>query len=204
MRQSAKPTAIVLAAGRSSRMGEEHKLLLPWGEKRIVQVVVETLLEAPLKDIVVVTGHQRGEVERLLRDYPLQLMHNPRFGEGMSTSIGTGVEAAGAETGGYLFALGDMPRVGRETIAALCAAFSENTDSIIVPAANGQRGNPVVFSSSLRDGLLRLEGDRGAKVLLQRHADRVVEVAVEDRGIFVDVDTPEAYREAVGDAERGR
>lgn len=196
-------TAIVLAAGRSTRMQERNKLLLPWGEKRIVQAVVETLLEVPLAEVVVVTGHQCAEVEEVLQDYPLRLVHNADYAEGLSTSIRAGVEVAAASSG-YLFALGDMPRLKGETVVQLCDVFSEHEDAIVVPAVSGQRGNPVVFASCYREELLHLEGDRGAKPLLQKYADRVVQVEVEDQGIFVDVDTPEAYQKAVEEGGLGR
>jgi len=195
-------TAIVLAAGRSTRMQERNKLLLPWGEKRIVQAVVETLLEVPLAEVVVVTGHQCAEVEEVLRGYALRLVHNPYYAEGLSTSIRAGVEVAAS--GGYLFALGDMPRLKGETVIQLCDVFSEHEDVIVVPTVSGQRGNPVVFSNCYREELLHLEGDRGAKSLFQKHASRVVEVEVEDQGIFVDVDTPEAYQKAVEEGGLGR
>ena len=195
-------TAIVLAAGRSTRMQQGNKLLLPWGEKRIVQAVVETLLEVPLAEVVVVTGHQCAEVAEVLRGYALRLVHNPHYAEGLSTSIRAGVEVAAS--GGYLFALGDMPRLKGETVVQLCNTFFEYAAAIVVPTANGQRGNPVVFASCYREELLDLEGDRGAKSLLQKYADRMVEVEVEDQGIFVDVDTPEAYQKAVEEGGLGR
>ena len=93
------PTAIVLAAGRSTRMQERNKLLLPWGEKRIVEVVVETLAGAPLTEVVVVTGHQHAAVEEALRDCAVRLVHNPHYAEGLSTSIRAGVEAAQGSSG---------------------------------------------------------------------------------------------------------
>jgi molybdenum cofactor cytidylyltransferase len=187
--------AIVLAAGRSTRMQEHNKLLLPWGGKRIVQVVVETLLSISFEEVVVVVGHQRDAVEEALADYPLQLVHNPGYAEGLSTSIERGVEAAGADVHGYLFALGDMPQVKSATINELCRAFFwGTTDAIVLPTVQGRRGNPVVFSGSYRAQLLQLEGDRGARPLMQKYAAKVLEVAVEDPGILLDVDTPEVYR----------
>ena len=88
-------TAIVLAAGRSTRMQTHNKLLLPWGEKRMLQVVVDTLSTFPFEKVVVVVGHQRHEIEQLLRGYALSMVHNEQYAEGMSTSIRKGVEAVG-------------------------------------------------------------------------------------------------------------
>ena len=189
--------AIVLAAGRSTRMSGHNKLLLPWGEKCIVQAVVETLLDASLAEIVVVTGHQRDKVEILLRDYPLHFAPNPHYAEGLSTSIRRGVEAAGKEVAGYLFALGDMPRISSATIDKLCTTFLQHADPIVVPTADGKRGNPVLFASSYREDLRQLKGDQGAKPLVHKYADKVKDVPVDDPGIFIDMDTPQAYHTAV-------
>ncbi len=190
--------AIVLAAGRSTRMQEHNKLLLPWGEKRIVQVVVEKLLRVSFEEVVVVVGHERAQVEGVLGGYPVRLVYNPGYAEGLSTSIRQGVEAVRANVDGYLFALGDMPWGRSETIQELCRAFFRGEEgSIVVPKVSGDRGNPVVFSSSYRRELLQLKGDQGARPLVRQHAEKVIEVAVEDPGILLDVDTPEAYRAGV-------
>lgn len=186
--------AIVLAAGRSTRMQDSNKLLLPWGGKRILQVVAETLLKVPLAQVLVVVGHQREQVQALLAGYPVQTVYNPRYAEGLSTSVRRGVEEAGAQLDGYLFALGDMPQVAPETLWQLCRSFSlHGQNGIAVPTFQGQRGNPVVIGKEYRAELLQLEGDRGARSLVQKHAQRVIEVPVDDPGIFVDVDTPQTY-----------
>ena len=190
--------AVVLAAGRSTRMQEKNKLLLPWGDRLIVQVVVEALLRVSFAEVVVVVGHQREQVGWALADYPVRLVHNPGYAQGLSTSIACGVEAARGDVGGYLFALGDMPRVKPQTIDELCRVFSMGAaGAIALPTLQGRRGNPVVFAGAYRAELLRLEGDRGAKPLVQKYADKVIEVGVEDAGILVDVDTPEVYRSVV-------
>ena len=190
--------AVVLAAGRSTRMQEKNKLLLPWGDRLIVQAVVEVLLSVSLVEVVVVVGHQREEVGWALADYPVRLVDNPGYVQGLSTSIACGVEAARGDAGGYLFALGDMPQVRLQTLRLLCRAFLAGpTGAIALPTLQGRRGNPVVFAGAYRAELLRLEGDRGAKPLVQKYADKVIEVRVEDAGILVDVDTPEVYRSVV-------
>lgn len=187
-------TAILLAAGRSTRMGA-NKLLLPWGEKRVLSAVVENLLSLPLEEVIAVVGHQRAPVEALLAQYPVRIVYNPDYGEGLSTSIKRGVAAASDTTTGYLFALGDMPQVQSSTIVALCRAFSTAPPrSIAVPVLGQQRGNPVLFHRAYREELLQLTGDRGAKSLMQRYPQEVLEVQVDDPGTLLDVDTPEAYR----------
>ena len=192
MTRFADLSGIVLAAGSSSRMEGANKLLLPWKGRCVLQVVVERICEVGLGEVVVVTGHQRAEVEEALSRYPVRLLHNPDFAEGMAASIRVGVEAAGGEQG-YLFALGDMPQIASKTMLKVAEAL-KSSETIAVPVCNGRRGHPVAIGSAYRAALLALTGDRGARPVLEKNAANVVEVAVEDEGIFVDVDTRESYR----------
>ena len=105
-----------------------------------------------------------------------------------------GVEAAIGEQG-YLFALGDMPQITGKTMLKVAEAL-KSSETIAVPVSNGRRGHPVAIGSAHRDALLVLTGDRGARPILAKNAANVVEVSVEDEGIFVDVDTQESYRAA--------
>jgi len=171
-----------------------NKLLLPWKEQCVLQVVVERVCEVSLGEVIVVTGHQRTEVVEALSRYPVRLIHNPDFAEGMATSIRVGVEAAVGEQG-YLFALGDMPQIAGTTMLKVAEAL-KSSDTIAVPVRDGRRGHPVAIGSAHQDALLALTGDRGARPVLEKNAASVVEVPVEDKGIFVDVDTRESYRAA--------
>ena len=194
MTRLANLSGIVLAAGSSSRMEGANKLLLPWQKQCVLQVVVERICEVGLGEVVVVTGHQRIEVEEALSHYPVRLVHNPKFAEGMAASIRVGVEAAIGEQG-YLFALGDMPKIAGTTMLKVAEAL-KSREAIAMPVSNGRRGHPVAIGSAHRAALLALTGDRGARPVLAKNAANVVEVPVEDEGIFVDVDTQESYRAA--------
>ena len=171
-----------------------NKLLLPWKDQCVLQVVVERICEVGLGEVIVVTGHQRVEVEEALIRYPVRLVHNPDFAEGMAASIRVGVEAAVGEQG-YLVALGDMPQIAGKTMLKVAEAL-KSSETIAVPVSNGRRGHPVAIGSAYRDALLALTGDQGARPILAKNAAKVVEIPVEDEGIFVDVDTQESYRTA--------
>ena len=171
-----------------------NKLLLPWQSQCVLQVVVERICEVGLREVVVVTGHQRAEVEETLSCYPVRLVHNPDFVEGMAASIRVGVKAAVGEQG-YLFALGDMPQIAGATMLKVVEAL-KSSETIAVPVYNGRRGHPVAIGSAYRNALLALTGDRGARPVFKKNAANVVEIPVEDEGIFVDVDTRESYRAA--------
>ena len=194
MTRFADLSGIVLAAGSSSRMEGANKLLLPWQKQCVLQVVVERICEVGLGEVIVVTGHQRVEVEEKLSRYPVRLVHNPDFAEGMAASIRVGVEAAVGDQG-YLFALGDMPQIAGTTMLKVAEAL-KSSETIAVPVRDGRRGHPVAIGSAHRAALLALTGDRGARPVLAKNAANLIEVPVEDEGIFVDVDTRESYRAA--------
>ena len=194
MTRFADLSGIVLAAGSSSRMEGANKLLLPWQDQCVLQVVVELICEVGLGEVIVVTGHQQAAIEEALTHYPVRLVHNPDFAEGMAASIRVGVAAAVGEQG-YLFALGDMPQIAGTTMLKVAETL-KSREAIVVPVRDGRRGHPVAIGSAHRDALLALTGDRGARAVLAKNAANVVEVSVEDKGIFVDVDTRESYRAA--------
>lgn len=188
-------SGIVLAAGNSSRMEGGNKLLLPWGEMCVVQSVVEEVCGIGLGEVVVVTGYQGEDVEKTISGYPVRVVHNPDFGEGMASSIRVGVAAAQGK--GYLLVLGDMPKVKGETMGKVVAVMGYEK-VIVVPVIGERWGNPVGVGGAYRDELLGLSGDRGARSIVRKYLGNVIEVEVRDLGIFVDVDTREAYRKARG------
>ncbi|HWL68374.1 MAG TPA: molybdopterin-binding/glycosyltransferase family 2 protein [Geminicoccus sp.] len=186
-------TALVLAAGRSSRMRGANKLLTPIDGKPLVAHVVDAALQSSCDRVVVVTGHMQAELAEALAGRPLTLTHNPDFADGLASSLKAGLAAVPAEADGVLVLLGDMPDIDRRLIDRMIAAFSPaDRRSIVVPVANGRRGNPVLWSSAFFGEMRELAGDAGARALIDRHEDQVAEIAVEHRGPLVDLDTPEA------------
>jgi len=188
-------SAILLAAGRSSRMGESvNKLLLPWGPVQVVEAVVDTILKAGLQELIVVVGHQRELVAAAAKREGVTIVANDQFEEGLSTSIRAGLEIASAS--GYLFLPADMPCVKAATVRLVCERLCSLGDgAIVLPSKDGRRGNPVGFSSSYREELLGLSGDRGARGLVAAYGEQVDLVDVDDDGIFQDLDTTMAYDE---------
>ena len=178
-------------------MGDENKLLLPWGAKPIVAAVVEALLTVPLSSLVVVVGHEREQVEAALQEFPVVCAVNENFAEGMASSLRRGIEACGASVEGYLVALGDMPEIDAVLVKKLCErSVVAGPEAIVLPTKDGQRGHPVLFGRRFRNELLSLPGDRGARAVVDAHPESVVELAVDDDGVLTDVDTPAAYRAA--------
>lgn len=186
---SAAVAAIVLAAGRSSRMGH-FKLLADIAGEPMVRRSVRAVIASGIGDVVVVTGHEADKVRDALAGLPVRLVHNPRFAEGLSTSLVAGLAALDPEPEGVLVALGDMPQVSSQLIGALVSAF--RLDHVVLPVHAGRIGNPILWPRSALAAMRELEGDAGARKLLQRFQDRIIEVSTDDPGIFADVDTPDA------------
>jgi molybdenum cofactor cytidylyltransferase len=194
--------ALVLAAGQSRRMGGPNKLLAEIGGKPLVRRVTEQALASRAKPVIVVTGHQREKVEAALAGLPVTFAHNPDFAEGLSTSLKAGIAALPQETDAAVVCLGDMPQVDAALIDRLSDAFdAERGALIVVPTFEGKRGNPVVWARRFFPELAALHGDVGARHLIGAHADALVEVPAENRGVFLDVDTPDALAAAKAELE---
>ena len=184
---------LVLAAGRSTRMGGPNKLLEEINGRPLVRIATEQVLGSRAKPVIVVTGHQRDRVERALAGLPVTFVHNPAYADGLSTSLKAGIAAVPAEADGAIVALGDMPQVSATLIDRLLASFDpERGALVVVPILDGKRGNPVVWSRRFFPDLMAVEGDVGARHLIGGSAEAVTEVAVEDAAALTDIDTPEA------------
>lgn len=191
--QAPKVAAIVLAAGRSSRMGPANKLLTEVEGVPMVRRATDAALASQARPVIVVTGNEQGKVQAALRGCRVTFIHNPRFADGMSTSLQAGLAALPNSVEGVLVCLGDMPLVTGATLDRLIATFSPlEGRAICVPTWNGKRGNPVLWDRRFFVEMAELAGDVGAKHLIGEHAELVVEVAMPDDAVLTDIDTPEA------------
>lgn len=183
--------AIVLAAGRGTRFGDEPKLLARLKSKTLVRHVAEAAIGSSVDPVVVVTGHRSEEVEAELQKLPVQIIHNALFGEGLSTSLKAGFSALPSATRAVVVLLGDMPFVTADLIDALVDGWRERGGpSALVPTFDGRRGNPVVLSRALQVDIEGLSGDVGAGPLLRGRPD-VIEWPTMDPAIVQDIDTRE-------------
>jgi molybdenum cofactor cytidylyltransferase len=190
--------AIVLAAGRATRMGA-NKLLAELDGVPIVRHAVTAALASRARPVVVVTGHQRAAVEAALAGLDVRFADNPDHEMGMAGSLRAGLGALPAAIDGALICLGDMPRIRGAHLDAIMAGFEPGLDgSIVVPTCERKRGNPVLWARRYFAEMASLEGDVGARGLLARYADQVRTVAIDDPAILLDVDTPEALAELRG------
>ena len=185
--------AVVLAAGRSTRMGGPNKLLAEIAHRPLVRIAAEEALKSRAKPVVVVAGHQRVEVEKVLAGLPISVVHNPDFADGLGTSLKAGIAAVPADADGAIILLGDMPQIDAALIDRLIGAFDPDRGAlVVVPTFEGKRGNPVLWSRRFFPDLMAVEGDVGARHLIKHFGEAVVEVPVAGKAALVDVDTPEA------------
>jgi molybdenum cofactor cytidylyltransferase len=195
--------ALVLAAGRSTRMGGSNKLLAEVGGKPLARIAAEQALASRARPVIVVTGHQRERVEAALAGLDVRFVHNPDYAEGISTSVKAGIAAVPANADGAIVCLGDMPEVDAKLIDRLLAAFDpEKGALVVVPVMDGKRGNPVVWSRRFFPELAALGGDVGARHLIASYPEAVAEVPVAGRAALFDVDTPDALDELKAEIER--
>ena len=177
---------VLLAAGMGTRFAGGNKLLVELGGGLIVRRAARTLLGASLGEVVAVLGHDAEAVESALAGLDVAIRHNEDYADGQSSSVAVGVAAARErDWDAALFALGDMPAVDSGTVETLLGAYRAGAGSVVAPAYEGTRGNPVLFDSQHFDALADVTGDRGGRDIVDAVGTLV---AVEDPGVREDID----------------
>ena len=195
--------ALVLAAGRSTRMGAVNKMLAEIGGKPLVRIAAGQAVASHAHPVIVVTGHEREKVEAALNGLPVRFVRNADYAEGLGTSLKAGIAAVPEEADAVVVCLGDMPQVDAALINRLIAAFDpERGALVVVPSIDGRRGNPVVWSRRFFHDLMTIQGDVGARHLIGNYAEVVVEVPVAGEAALTDVDTPESLLAVKAEIER--
>jgi molybdenum cofactor cytidylyltransferase len=178
--------AIVLAAGRSTRFGTQ-KLLAPLAGEPLVRWTAQHIAASSVGEIVVVVGHDGSAVRAALEGVPVRCVMNPRYAEGLSTSVHAGVWALSPGVSAVLIALGDQPTVTAEVCDRLVHCYRRTAAPIVAASYRGVRGNPVLFDASLFPELLATTGDQGARAVIARDPARVATAEI-DTALPADVD----------------
>jgi len=196
-RAPARVWAVLLAAGQSRRMGPQNKLLADFGGKPLVRRTAERLLESRLAGTVAVLGHEAEAVSNALSGLDLRTVHNEDFATGLASSLKAGIRALPPSADAALVALGDMPGITTADLDRLIEAFTASGGRMIVRAThNGKRGNPVILPRALFAEVEKLEGDTGARQIVESAVD-VADIEL-GAAASLDVDTPEALIAAGG------
>jgi len=190
-----KLCGIVTAAGLSNRMGD-FKALLPWQGCSLVKYQVQTLKSAGCHYVVVVTGYRAKDIEKEFHKDEVIIAHNVDYQSGRVSSIKAGVMAAPNDVGGYVFLGVDQPRTV-EIIADIMKSHDASGALVSSPRYQGSGGHPVIFSSYLRDQILKIcEETNGLREIFEENRHRLNEVFMSDRRVRLDLNTEEDYLSA--------
>ena len=185
-------SAILLAAGQSKRMDGENKLTKEIQGTPLIKHSVKNILASSIDELIVVLGYQKEIIEKLIdKNKKIKFVFNKDFENGMSSSIKTGINNLSEKTEAFFICLGDMPMVNYNIYNQLIK--SKNDKEIIVPICEGQQGNPVLFLKSMKEKLMTLQGDIGAKQILEIHKDKLLNVEINDQGITKDFNTKDNF-----------
>lgn len=194
-------SALILAAGRSTRMGQTNKLLADWHGEPMIRHIIKVATQSKANSVTVVTGFEGDKITAAIPDDDIILVDNPHFSKGLSTSLKAGIKSLPNAVDAAIICLGDMPYVEPGTLNQLIAAFDPSTNRhICVPTYKGKRGNPVLWGRSLFPEILKTMGDEGAKHVMNANPDNIVEVSVGNSSIHTDIDTIEDLKSQDGAA----
>jgi molybdenum cofactor cytidylyltransferase len=188
-------SAIILSAGESQRMGT-LKPLLPFGEKTVIETVLDNFLKVNLYEIIVVLGYQADRIIEFINRYSVKTVTNEKYKDGMLSSIQKGIEATDEKTEAYMIALVDQPFISPFLIEALLEKYENN--GIIIPSYNGKRGHPIIIPAKYRDEIFGLDTNIGLRQLIQNHEDEIIYVDVAFDDVIRDMDFPEDYKREIG------
>jgi CTP:molybdopterin cytidylyltransferase MocA len=188
--------AVVLAAGKSTRMGRTKALLPLGGADTFLTRIVRSFRDAGVEDVIVVLGHDAEAIASALADRraAARIVVNAAYERGQLSSVLTGLQVVDRPgVAGMLLTLVDVPLVSAETIRAVVAHHRVTAAPIVRPVSGVRHGHPVLIDRRLFDALRRADPQHGAKPVIRAYASAAGDVEVNDEGAFIDVDTPEEY-----------
>ena len=185
-------SAILLAAGQSKRMGGENKLTKKIQGVPLIKHSVKNILAASIDELIIVLGYQKEIIEKLIdKNKKIKFVFNKDFESGMASSIKAGLNHLSNNSEAFFICLGDMPMINQDVYNQLIK--SRNNKEIIVPTYKGQQGNPILFSKSMKSIIISIEGDIGAKKILEQNKDKILKVKIDDINIAKDFNTKDNF-----------
>lgn len=191
-------SAIVVAAGLSTRMGTP-KQLLPFGQHTVIEQIASVLLSCPLHEVVVVTGHERAAIEARLAAWNVRPIFNPDYQTGeVLSSVQCGLAALDPSARAALIVLGDQPQLEAGVVRRLLGAYEDVPGRLVIPSYQRRRGHPILIDRAHWDEILTLESGKTLRHVINAHDDEIRYVVVETDSVLRDMDTPEEYRRELG------
>ena len=185
-------SAILLAAGQSKRMNGENKFTKEIQGIPLIKLSVKNILASSIDELIIVLGYQKEIIEKLIdKNEKIKFVFNKDFESGMASSIKTGLNNLSEKTEAFFICLGDMPMVNHDIYNQLIK--SKGNKEIIVPTYKGQQGNPVLFNKSMKEKIIGITGDVGAKKILKLNKDKILNLKISDQGITRGFDTQDNF-----------
>ena len=185
-------SAILLAAGQSKRMNGENKLIKEIQGIPLIKLSVKNIVASSIGELIIVLGHQKEIIEKLIdKNEKIKFFFNKDFESGMASSIKTGLDNLSEKNEAFFICLGDMPMVSHDIYNQLIK--SKDNKEIIVPTHKGQQGNPVLFNKSMKEKVIDISGDVGAKKILKLNKDKILNLEIKDQSITKGFDTQKNF-----------
>ena len=185
-------SAILLAAGQSKRMNGENKLTKKILGSALINHSVKNILASHIDELIIVLGYQKEIVEKFIdKNEKIKIVYNQNYESGIASSIKIGLDQLSKKTKAFFVCLGDMPMVNADIYNKLIKLRIDS--EIIVPIYKGQQGNPVLFSKTMKEKIMNISGDTGAKQILKLNEDKVLNLEINDQGVTRGFDTQENF-----------
>jgi len=181
-------SAILLAAGESKRMNGENKLTKKIKGSPLIKYSVKNIMESSVDEIIIITGHKANDIKNSINeDRKIKFVFNNDYKTGMASSIKVGLNNLSEKTQAFFICLGDMPMINKDIYNQLIKKL-KNKD-IVVPIYKNQQGNPVLFSISMKNEIMNIEGDNGAKKILEKNRNKIFNLKINDEGVLKNFNT---------------
>jgi len=195
-------SCILLAAGQSKRMNGENKLIKKIDGKPLIKYAVKNILGSVVNELVIVIGYEDEIIKNIIdKNKKIKFVYNKDFNKGMASSIKIGLSQISNNAKNFFISLGDMPNVNQNIYNKLIKAKNnyndklkpENKKEIIIPTSEGEDGNPVLFSIFMKNNIMKIGGDVGAKEIIEASKNRVLRVPFLGNGVILDFDTQDHF-----------
>ena len=196
-------SSILLAAGLSSRMNGENKLTKKIKGIPLINYTIKNILGSSVNELIIVLGHEKEAIENLIeKNKKIKVVYNKEYKNGISTSIKIGLKNISKYTEAFFICLGDMPSVNQNIYNKLIKARynynkklnRKHKKDIFIPVYDEINGNPILFSSLMKSQIMSLEGDKGAKTIVNSNSDKALSIKINNKSVIEDFDTSESFK----------